>query len=170
MSGKSCHSGLVLVAATAISAAVFIFVSSADFPDVGATHFDTRGQANATMSRGVYRGYMAFLVLVVPLLVAGLPAVVARRWPMLLNIPSRDYWLAPERGADTLASLRARTALLAIVMIALITFVHVLVLRANAGDEPELDQQLLLVGLATFVAFIIGWIVSLYRRFRRPGT
>lgn len=170
MSGRSGHSSLILVAVVAAAAAAFIYLSSAGFPDVGATHFDARGEPNATMSRGVYRGYMAFLVIVVPLLVAGLPVWVSRRWPMLLNIPNREYWLAPERSADTLASLRARTAFLAIAMILLISFVHLLVMRANAGDEPELDQQLLLIGLGAFLTLMIGWIVSLYRRFRRPDA
>jgi hypothetical protein len=170
MGERSSHSGLVLVAAVAVAAAMFIYLSSAGFPDVGATHFDARGQPNASMGRGVYRGYMAFLVIVVPLLVAGLPVWVSRRWPMLLNIPNREYWLAPERRAETLTSLRTRTAVLAIAMVGLICFVHVLVMRANAGDQPELDQRPLLVGLGTFIAFMIGWIVSLYRRFRRPGA
>lgn len=168
MNGSSGRSSLILVAAVAVAAAAFIYLSSAGFPDPGATHFDARGEPNASMSRGVYRGYMAFLVIVVPLLVAGLPIWVSRRWPMLLNIPNRDYWLAPERSADTLASLRARTAFLALAMILLISFVHLLVMRANAGDEPELDQRLLLIGLGTFIALVIGWIVSLFRRFRRP--
>ena len=166
----SSYSGLVLVAALAVAASAFIYMSSSGFPDIGATHFDVRGQANASMSRSVYRAYMAFLVVVVPLLVAGLPVWVSRRWPMLLNIPNRDYWLGPERSAETLASLRARAALLAVAMIALVSFVHVLVMRANAADEPELDQRSLLVGLATFIAFMIGWIASLYRRFTRPGA
>src|SRR4029450_10378949 len=117
MGGRSVHSGLILVAAGALAAAAFIYISSAGFPDVGATHFDARGAPNATMSRGVYRGYMAFLVIVVPLLVAALPIWVSQRWPMLLNIPNREYWLAPERSAETLASLRARTASLAVAMI-----------------------------------------------------
>jgi len=168
MRERSSHAGLMLVAAVAAAAAAFIYFSSASFPDVGATHFDARGQANASMSRGVYRGYMAFLVIVVPLLVAGLPVWVTRRWPMLLNIPNRDHWLAPERIAETLTTLRARTALLAIVMIVLIGFVHLLVMRANAGDQPELDQRALLLGLGLFMAFMVGWIVALYRRFRRP--
>jgi hypothetical protein len=170
MGGKSHCSALVLVAVVACVAAAFVYISSASFPDVGATHFDARGQANVMMSRGVYRGYMALLVIVVPLLIAGLPVLVSRRWPMLLNIPNREYWLAPERSTATLASLSARTALLAVAMIVLIGFVHVLVMRANAGDQPELDQRLLLIGLGSFILFILGWIASLYARFRRPGT
>jgi len=170
MGGRSSHFGLVLVAAVAVAAAAFIYLSSAGFPDVGATHFDARGQPNASMSRGVYRGYMTFLVIVVPLLVAGLPVWVSRRWPMLLNIPHREYWLAPERSAATVDSLRARTAVLAIAMIGLICFVHLLVLSANAGDQPELDQRMLLIGLGTFIAFMLAWIVSLYRRFRKPSA
>jgi hypothetical protein len=170
MGVMSRYSRCLLVAAAAIAAAVFIVISSASFPDVGATHFDAHGQANASMSRGVYRGYMVFLVFVVPLFLAAMPAFVARRWPMLLNIPNREYWLAPERITETVASLGTRTAVLAIAMILLICFVHVLVLGANAVDQAELDQQALLSGLAAFIVFVVGWIVSLCRRFRRPGT
>ena len=70
------------------------------------------------------------------------------------------------------AARRERRGLAALSLpgILLISFVHLLVMRANAGDEPELDQQLLLIGLGAFLTLMIGWIVSLYRRFRRPDA
>lgn len=98
---------------------------------------------------------------------ASLPDIAARRWPQLLNIPNREHWMAPDRVEETLSSLRTRTALLATATIGLQCLVHRLVLSANAADRPELDQQTLLVGLGLFAVFLIGWIVSLYRRFRR---
>jgi hypothetical protein len=112
---------------------------------------------------------MVFLVVVVPLLVAGLPLLFARRWPALLNIPHREHWLAPERIDATLASLQARSALLACATILLMCFVHLLVLSANAGERPELDPRMLIVGIGLFAAFMLGWILSLWRRFKSPG-
>jgi hypothetical protein len=109
---------------------------------------------------------MAILILGIPLLIAVLPAAVSRRWPQLLNIPHRQHWLAPERIEETLSSLRVRMAVVAVAMIALPCFVHRLVLGANAADKPELDQQSLMIGLSLFGAFILGWILSLWRRFR----
>lgn len=154
------------VAVLAAAAIAFIYVTSASFPDGGATHFDVRGQPDAAMSRNGYRGFMAFLVVVIPLLIAGLPTLFARRWPMLLNIPNREHWLAPERIEATLASIQARSALLACGSIVLVSYVHLLVMAANAGDRPELDPRGLLIGLGVFVAFMFAWIFSLWRRFK----
>lgn len=169
MSSNSKWSGIYFVVALAAAAVVFILTTSAGFPDVGATHFDASGRPNATMSRNFYRGYMVVLVVVVPLLVAGLPVLFARRWPTLLNIPNREHWLAPERIDATLASLQARTALLACATILLMCFVHLLVLSANAGERPELDQGSLLGGIGIFAVFMLAWIVSLWRRFKSTG-
>ena len=112
-------------------------MTSARLPDVAATHFDVRGEPNALSSRDSYRGFMALLIVVIPLVIAGLPAVLARRWPQLLNIPNRKHWLTPERIEDTLSSLRARMALLAVAAIGLQCLVHRLVLAANAADRAE---------------------------------
>jgi hypothetical protein len=158
---------LLVVAALSAVAFTYVFVTSASLPDIAATHFNVRGEPNAMASRNSYRGFMAVLIIGIPLVLAGLPAVIGRRWPQLLNIPNREYWMAPERAAATLASVRARTALLAVATIVLQCFVHTLVMGANAAERPDLDQRTLLAGLGVFAAFIIGWIVSLYRRFRR---
>ncbi len=165
---KSELSGLALVAVLAAAAFAWVFVTSAALPAIAATHFDVRGEPNALTSRGSYRAFMGMLMILIPLMIAGLPAVLARRWPQLLNIPNREYWLVPERMESTIASLRVRTVLLAVATIGLQCFVHRLVLSANAADSPELDQRTLLIGLGAFAAFMIAWLVALYVRFRRP--
>lgn len=164
---NSSWTGVAVVAVLSAGAFAYVFVSSASLPDIAATHFNVRGEPNALASRNSYRAFMAILIVGIPLLIAGLPAVFARRWPQLLNIPHREHWMAPDRVEETLSSLRTRTALLATATIGLQCLVHRLVLSANAADRPELDQQTLLVGLGLFAVFLIGWIVSLYRRFRR---
>jgi hypothetical protein len=103
----------------------------------------------------------------VPLIVAFLPALIGARWPQLLNIPNRNYWLAPERRAQTLASVGSRTMLLAAVMIAFMCFTHWLVLEANAAVPMKLAGTPLVIGVGAFSAFVIGWIVALRTRFRR---
>jgi uncharacterized membrane protein len=165
---KSEFSGFVLVAALAAAAFTYVFMTSAALPEVAASHFDIRGEPNALTSRNSYRAFMAMLVLLIPLLIVGLPAFLARRWPRLLNIPHREYWLAPERIDATLSTLRKWTAVVAVATIGLQCFVHRLVLSANAADDPELDQRALLIGLGVFAAFMLASIVVLHRRFRRP--
>lgn len=166
---KSGWTPVLLVAVIAFAAYGYVFLTSEGMPDVAATHFNVQGEPNAMSSRAGYRGFMAILVLVIPLLIAGLPVAISHRWPQLLNIPHREHWMAPERIEATLSTLRVRMAVVAVATIALQCFVHRLVLDANASDSPELDQRSLLIGLSLFGAFMLGWIVSLWRRFRKSS-
>ncbi len=164
---KPVGTGVWAVVALSATAFAYVFVTSANLPDIAATHFNAGGEPNAWSSRTSYRAFMAFLIVGIPLLLAVLPDVVGRRWPQLLNIPNRAYWMAPERVAATLASLRTRTSLLAMATIGLQCFAHRLVLAANAARRPELDGRTLLIGLGVFAGFVVCWIVATYRRFKR---
>ena len=156
-----------LVFLLAAAGLAFVLVTSAQLPAIAATRFDLGGAPNVFVTRQGYRWLMGFLVGVVPLFVAFLPALIGARWPQLLNIPNRDYWLAPERRAQTLASVESRTMLLAAVMIAFMCFTHWLVLEANAAVPMRLAGIPLVIGVGAFLAFVIGWIVALRTRFRR---
>jgi hypothetical protein len=155
---------LVLLAAAGLA---FVLATAAQLPAIAATRFDLGGTPNAFVSRQDYCWLMGFLVGFVPLLVGFLPRLVGARWPRLLNIPDRDYWLAPERRAETLASIESRTMLLASVMIAFMCFSHWLVLEANAKAPMKLAETPLFIGVVAFAAFVIAWIVALHARFRR---
>lgn len=157
----------ILVVALALGAAAFVYLTSAQLPEVPATRFGAGGDPVAFMTRGTYRVFMIWLVAVVPLLVAFLPQFIGARWPQLLNIPNRQHWIAAERRAETLASVAARTELLAAVMILFLCFTHWLVVEANAGPARRLSGGPFLAGLGAFVAFVIGWIVAFRARFRR---
>lgn len=157
----------ILVVALALGAAVFVYVTSERLPEIAATRFAAGGDPVAFMTRGAYRVFMVWLVSAVPLLVAFLPQFIGARWPQLLNIPNREYWLAAERRPDTLASVAARTLLLAAVMILFLCFTHWLVVEANASPARRLSGAPLLAALGAFVAFMIGWIAAFRRRFRR---
>ena len=86
----------------------------------------------------------------------------------LINVPHRDYWLAEPRREASLRRLGAWMAWLAVGMTALVVGVNELVLRANLGRAP-LHTPLFLAGLAVFMAFMLGWMVGLYRAFRPPS-
>ncbi len=156
-----------LVFLLAAAGLAFVVVTAARLPAIAVTRFDLGGAPNVFMTRQGYRWLMGFLVGVVPLFVAFLPALIGARWPHLLNIPNRDYWLEPERHPQTLASVGSRTRLLAAVMIVFMCFTHWLVLEANAAVPMKLAGTPLVIGVGVFLAFVIGWIVALRTRFRR---
>jgi hypothetical protein len=164
---SGARSQAILIVALALGAAVFVGVTSERLPEVAATRFGAGGDPVAFMTRDTHRIFMIWLAAAVPLLVAFLPQVIGTRWPRLLNIPNRDYWIAAERRADTLASVASRTTLLAAVMILFLCFTHWLLLEANATPARRLAGGPFLAALAAFVAFMIGWIVAFRARFRR---
>jgi hypothetical protein len=150
-------------------AAAFVWLTSLSLPDVVASHFAADGTANGTMSRGAYVGLMLAVAIGLPTLLTvvsyfGLGAPSAR-----INLPNRDYWLAPERRAETVTYLRAQLARFSTVLLVFLCYVHWLVVRANGIRPPRLSAPWIDVGLVGFALFAIIWTRMLLRRFRsRP--
>ena len=141
--------------------------SSGALPERVASHFGAAGAANGYMTRDAYRIFMLAFGFGVPLLVVALIGWLPRLAPNLINIPNRDYWLAPERRAATLAALDGCALWLGCLLTAMAGAVHWLIIRANAVNPPRLENGLLITLLAAFVVGLVCWIVVLLRRFRK---
>ena len=103
------------------------------------------------------------------------PALIALTGRMIealpvarINLPDRDHWLAPERRAETLAALSARSIGFAALLTVFLCFVHWLVVRANRLQPPRLDESSFIVGLMLFALAAAVWLALLVMRFRRP--
>jgi hypothetical protein len=149
--------------------AAFVWTSAASLPSVVASHFDAAGTADAFMSRSAYRDTLLLLALAIPLLLAFLPLAATVKSGVKLNLPHRDYWLAPERRAQTLAFLCAHGLWFAACVALFLAYVHWLVVEANRLDPPRLSTGAMHAGLAAFFIALIAWLAVLHRRFRKPG-
>jgi hypothetical protein len=107
-------------------------------------------------------GTVAFL-----LLLALVPAAAAGKGARSLDIPQRDYWLAPERREATVACIRAHGRWFAAAVALFLTYVHWLVVRANALRPPVLSTTGIVSGLVVFFLALAVWLAVLFRRFRR---
>jgi len=134
-----------------------------------ATHFDAVGRANGWMTRTGYAVFMAAFGIGLPLLIWFLIPLVSRRFPAGINIPARNYWLAPERREETLAFLRWHMGWLAALMALFFIAIHHLLLLANALRPPALPRTPFFFMLGCFLAGTAMWTVLLWRRFRRPS-
>lgn len=162
---------MLRLAVLVAGAAAFVGLTSLSLPDVVASHFAADGTANGSMSRGAYVGVMLAVVIGLPTLLTvvsyfGLGAPGAR-----INLPNRDYWLAPERRAQTLSYLRAQLARFSTVLLVFLCYVHWLVVQANGTRPPHLSAPWINVGLVGFAVFAIVWTRLIVRRFRNrpPG-
>ena len=94
---------------------------------------------------------------------------MTRRFPRLVNLPHRDYWLAPERREAALAALAGFGWVFACLVTLFVAGMHWAILDAHASVPPRLAEPYvhLLLG-ASFVA-LVAWIIALYLRFRGPA-
>lgn len=146
-------------------AAVFIALSSRSLPPLVAAHFDAAGRANGYLPRGPYVAILLLITVVVPLLVVVIPHRAFSHPDARINLPNREYWLAPERRPETVRFLARQMSVYAWLVVIFLCFAQWLVVRANALTPPALDSRAFFTGLALFLACTLLWIVNLVRRF-----
>lgn len=153
----------------AVCAAAFVWVSSSGLPGEVASHFEADGYANGFTTRGAYVIMMLLLVVGAPALMVVVMHFALGRANARINLPNREYWLTPERRADTVSYLRGHMGVFAAVLMTFLCYMHWLVVRANEVRPPRLPSTWVNAGLAVFIIFTVLWTRTLLRRFRsRP--
>jgi hypothetical protein len=78
-----------------------------DLPPLVASHFDGAGRANAFMARSSYTKFVLGMSVGLPIAMVTLLTLVYSN-ARDMKLPNRDYWLAPERIAQTRATRQLR--------------------------------------------------------------
>ena len=159
----------ILVVMLAMAAGVFVWFTGQAMPPIVASHFNAAGIANGFMPRAAYLGLMMVLVAAVPLVTMVMSGVALSKPGARINLPNRDYWLAPERRAGTIAFLQAHMAGFSALLVVFLAYGHWLVVRANLSGAQQLQAGWMQAGLCVFIGATILWIVLLIARFRRPA-
>jgi len=147
---------------------VYLVSSAGELPDHVATHFDFSGQPNGWMTRSSCVISTAVLGFVLPTFIVGL-FFAMRFFPnSAFNLPRRDYWLAPERRAATLAYLFRQSFWLASMMAGLAAVIHGLTIQANrqGGALPHLSAPMAFALVGCLVVGVAVWSICLYRHFK----
>lgn len=151
-------------------AVAFVWLTSRSLPPIVASHFGATGVANGFMPRDAYVWFVSGIVVLLPLIIVYVPNRVLTRSSAVLNLPNRDYWLAPERRAETVAFLCRFSTRFGYVLVGFLAYVHWLVVRANAVTPPGLNARWFVVGLVAFVGLALVSVLGLLRRFGRVPT
>jgi uncharacterized membrane protein len=147
-------------------AGFFVWATSRSLPDVVASHFVASGIANGFMPRAFYVRFMLVFVVGLPLILLLLTNVTFTAASSRINLPHREYWLAPKQREETIAYLRRHTTIFGGMLVVFLSYVHWLVVQANNAVPPRLPSFWFIGGLVAFVASAILWIIALYKRFR----
>jgi len=133
-----------------------------------ATHFGGGGIPNGWMSKGAFRAFYLGFLLLMPggMAVSGwLFRIIP---PRFMNLPHKDYWLAPARREATLKSLQRDMSVFSLFIALFIVGLHQLVIMANLADPVRLDNGLIWSLAGALIAVVIGFAIRQYRRFRLP--
>lgn len=161
--------GVRIFALAVACAAGFVAWTGSRLPDTVASHFAAGGAVDGAMPRCVYLPLILFLTI-------GLPCLsVLVSWSSLgrpgarINLPHVEYWLAPERRAQTIAAIRGAMLQFAALLLLFLCYAHWLVVRANQSRPARLDETWFLSGLLVFLVIALTWVLRFVGRFRRTG-
>jgi uncharacterized membrane protein len=153
--------------AALLLAILFVFVTGSSLPPVVASHFVAGGAANGFMPRSSYLLFTAALLAGLPLLIVFLSSVATFLPVRFINLPNREYWLAPERQDDTLSYIRKQGSHFGVILVVFLCFIHWLVIRANSHNPPLFPEPLFLFGMAAFLVGLIVWLGRFVAHFCR---
>jgi uncharacterized membrane protein len=137
----------------------------AQLPDPMASHFNANGVATAWMPKSGF-----FMLILVVTLAASVPVfVVSKSMAKLpndkINLANKEYWLAPERRAETVEYLGTQMGWFGCALLALLYCGLYNAVAANLRTNHTFDSGFFYVVLGVFFAFILFWLVRLLSHF-----
>lgn len=136
-------------------------------PDRVAIHFGWAGQADGWMPRSQAVLVMGLFQIGLPWFLLGVMAV-ARHFPRrMVNLPHRDYWLHPDRAAETLRDVGQFISWLAVAVALFTMGINHLTFVANRGTG-NLHMPMFLLLFGFYLLSVMVMIVRLWLRFGKP--
>jgi uncharacterized membrane protein len=139
-------------------------------PPVVATHFGSSGAPNGWQSQTAFFT-LELLLLGVCLLVAfGIPFLIAILPLSMINVPNKEFWLAPDRRRPTIAFFRSQFAWFGCVFLGFLLIVNELVFAANQRHPRQLNSTAFVAAMIAFLLFVAIWTGRLIFYFsKRPS-
>jgi hypothetical protein len=157
----------LIFAVLAVGAAIYFSSYYSQLPDVVSSHFNARGLANGWQTKPAFFGLFAAVSVLIAMIGFGIPRIIASVPPQLINLPNKQYWLAPEHVAETMTFLKAYFAWFgcAVFLIMILTFDYAIQSNLHPDHRPDVSRMWYI--LAGFLAFLVVWIIRMFTRFGR---
>lgn len=149
----------------AVFASVYFWTNYAQLPDVVASHFNARGVPNGWQSKQMFFAFFAGAVALASFVAFGIPRIISKVPIELINLPNKQYWLAPARQAETRAFFERSFAWFGCAVLVVITTAINYAIGRNLQPQPQLDPPVLIYVLAGFFLFTILWSIRLFAHF-----
>jgi uncharacterized membrane protein len=144
-----------------------VIISDAQLPDRMAAHFDINGQPDGWESRSSYISFIISFGTGLTLFIVFMGFMVRLAPKQMFSLPNREYWLAPERRADTMAYIFSQMLWFTCWWICFLIGMHFSVIDANNQVPVQLPCWEVYGLLAIFLAGIPVWALIMMRHFKR---
>ena len=139
-------------------------------PELLGSHFSRGGFVNGWQTKAAFFATELAMIILATVVSFGIPRIIAAAPVALINLPHKEYWLAPEQREDTLAYIRVWSAWFGCGLLAFLLFVMELVFRANLHTPPQFNNAAFVPALLVFVVFDTMLVLRLNLHFSRtPG-
>ncbi len=137
-------------------------------PDKIAIHYGFNGTADNWGNKMEFIILMGGLMLFLGMLFFGLSALMTRLPDTMINLPNKEYWLAPERretSLNTVAQLMKDIGSRTLLFFAVI---FEITCRSNASLSLQIDTQLFFIVFGMYLFAVIVSIVYFVKQFSKP--
>jgi uncharacterized membrane protein len=146
----------------------FVFGTYSYLPERVSSHFDAAGRPNGWMSRDATVEFSVFLGIFLPIIMIGLTLLGGFMPASMMNLPNRDYWLAPPQRRAMRWTLLRFGLWFACLNVLFVTGIHGLVVLANLpGSIPQLSTFGIALVAGGFIVSTVIWAVLLILYFKR---
>ena len=136
-------------------------------PELLGSHFSRGGFVNGWQTKAAFFATELAMIILATVVSFGIPRIIAAAPVALINLPHKEYWLAPERREDTLAYIRVWSVWFGCGLLAFLLFVMELVFRANLHSPPQFNNAAFVPALLAFVVFDAMLILRLILHFSK---
>jgi hypothetical protein len=164
---KHPRAPLMLLAILLLGTLGLLAFGGARLPDTVATHFNGAGEPDGWMGLRTHLIWSSIFGLLFPLFPLGFSALCLRLPRQWINLPHRDYWLAPERQGETSRWMVRHMLWLGCVLASLHLGIQGMLLAANLHAPPRLEGSMVLGMTGGMLAALATWLMVLWRRFGR---
>ena len=152
--------GVIATAALAECALAY-----AQLPGRMASHFRASGAANGWMPKPAFFAVYAAMICVSALVGFFAPRSIEGKSSDRINLPNKEYWLAPERRDATFAFFRKSFAWYGCGLLLMLVLAMGLAIQANFSAPPRMPAGPILSVIVGFVLFNVAWVIGLLRHF-----
>lgn len=146
----------------------YLLATAPGLPERVATHFGAEGQPNGWMTRSGMIQFSLITGLLVPGFVVGIFSIIRLAGGKGLNIPRREYWLAPERREETLSFVQRQGFWFGAMFVVFLAGIHYLTMAANLRRPIMLSNSDVAWLSGIFLVATAAWVgrfaIYFYRR------